>query len=150
MQGTMNTNFVKDVSRVLPAGKYYIGDLSYFLNDTIMNIWTTKFKNSDGLYTNDAENGFYVTKPVDGNGIYVGSNKFSYDVDEDNFGIASIALGNIDKYTGCGTFHKFSSPVNIEYNDGVLTFKSNNSEMVIDTNNRVDISSDDEGYDSWS
>jgi len=148
----MNTHFVKNASNVLPAGEYFIGDICYFLQDHLTGVWSTDYEKCDGLYTNDSGYGFGVVKPYSGNGIYMGSNRFSYDVDDENLGIVAKSLGDLDKYTGCGTFHKFVAPVTMTWLDGIVTFKSDSWSMNINTNHNEDIDSSDDmdGYDSWS
>ena len=147
----MNTHFMKDVTNVLPPGEYFIGDLCYFLNDPIVDVWSFDFKKNDGVFTTDNGLGFGVIKPYSGNGIYIGSNRFSYDVEDMNLGIASTTFGDTSKYNGCGTFHKFNKPVIMDWVEGVIYFKSDKWTMNIDTNHNDALDSDDmDGYDSWS
>jgi len=133
---------------VLPAGTYFIGDICNFLQDAfIENAWT----NSDGCFVGTDGTSFAVTKPRSGNGLYTGSNKFTYDIETNAIGVIPTTLGDQSKFTGCGTFHKFNDAVSVSLSpDGIFTVKSGDWRLVIDTNDCESVNSDDTGYDSWS
>jgi hypothetical protein len=140
--------FVKNSSNVLNAGNYYIGDLCYFLPDPILDEVSSSC-DSD-MFINPNGDGFGLVRPYSGNGLYMGSNHFEYDVDEDNLGIVACSIGDRRKFTGCGTFHKFKEPVVMNWTSGVLSIKSGTYSLLIDTNDKREICTDDDGYDSWS
>lgn len=134
---------------LMPAGEYFIGDVSYFLDDTIYKSWSFNHNRKDGLYTDSTGHTFSVFMPGRGNGAYIGSNRFNYDVDENNLGICSMNFGDAKKYTGCGTFHSFKDPILVDWSNYVVTFNSGTWSMNIDTNNNTYLDCED-GYDSWS
>ena len=147
----MNQTFNKTYDAVLPAGTYFVGDVCYFLQDSLMkDVWSSKFNNSSGCFTQADGSGFVVTKPFDGNGLYTGSNRFIYDVEMENLGVVPVSMGDKSKFTGCGTFHKFKEPVSVSVDDdGVITIKSGDWVLEIDTSESESIHSEDTGYDSW-
>lgn len=145
----VNQTFKKAHDSVLPAGDYYVGDVSYFLQDPVLNgVLSGAF--SDGCFVNEAGVGFAVVNPAAGSGLYKGSNKFLYEFDYGGFGLVPSCLGTQKKFTGCGTFHTFTEPVSFYLSDdGIITLKSGDWFLDIDTNDVESIYSDDEGYDSW-
>jgi hypothetical protein len=148
----MNHTFNKTYDTILPAGEYFVGDVCYFLQDSVMKeVWSNMFNNSDGCFVRDDGYKFIITKPFAGNGFYTGSNKFIYDVDDDNLGIVPVIMGDYSKFTGCGTFHKFNKPVSVFISEhGVISIKSDKWNLDIDTTDAGSIDTDDTGYDSWS
>ena len=147
-----NNMFKKTGDAILPAGEYFVGDVCYFLQDSLIkDVWSKKFDSNEGCYVRDDGIGFVVTIPFDGNGLYEGSNKFLYDVETNNLGVVPVTLGDKSKFTGCGTFHKFDQPVTVTVgDDGIVTVQSGDWFLEIDTSERESIDSDDPGYDSWS
>ena len=144
-------NFVKSAKHILPAGEYFIGDVCYFLQDTIYEkIWDKVYSCNEGCFVKKDGAGFGTCNVESGNGVYHGSNKFRYEVDNFNIGIVSAKFGDKKKFTGCGTFHLFELPVTFTKKDGVIVFESGDWSLKIDTNDNEEISSDDTGYDSWS
>ena len=147
----MNHTFNKTYDAILPAGSYFVGDVCYFLHDSLMkDVWSSKFNYSSGCFTRADGAGFAITKPHAGNGFYAGSNRFIYDVEEDNLGVVPVSMGDKSKFTGCGTFHDFKDPVSVSVDDdGMVTIKSGDWVLEIDTSESGSIHSEDEGYDSW-
>ena len=147
----MNHTFNKTYDAILPAGTYFVGDVCYFLQDSLMkDVWSSKFNYSSGCFTRADGAGFAITKPHAGNGFYAGSNRFIYDVEEDNLGVVPVSMGDKSKFTGCGTFHDFKEPVSVSVDDdGLVTIKSGDWVLEIDTSESESIHSEDTGYDSW-
>jgi hypothetical protein len=145
----MNTIFKKTYDAVLPAGDYFIGDISYFLHDSLDLVWKNTFRCGDGCFVTDEGHGFVVTKPIAGNGFYMGSNNVIYDVTEENIGVVPVAFGDSNKYTGCGTFHSFDNPVSVYISKrGLLSISSGNWILDIDTSDCGSDDSEEDGYDS--
>jgi len=145
----MNTTFNKTYDAVLPAGDYFIGDVCYFLHDSVTRVWKNKFRGSDGCFVTEGGQGFAITKPVAGNGLYMGSNSVIYDVEEENLGVVPVAFGDKNKYTGCGTFHSFDKPVSVYITkDGLLSISSGDWNLEIDTSDCGSDYDDYDGYDS--
>jgi len=140
--------FNKTYDAVLPAGDYFIGDLCYFLHDSVSRVWEQQFEKSDGCFVTEGGQGFAVTKPLGGNGLYTGSNDVIYDVEEDNLGIVPADFGDRSKYTGCGSFHTFTETVSVSISDeGLLSISSGDWHLEIDTSDCC--SDDDDGCDGY-
>jgi hypothetical protein len=129
--------FQKKSHDELPAGEYYVGDLSSFLPA------------ATGTYINAQGHGFYMTKTACAEGEFAGSNKKSYIVDSGTIGVCAVELVGSDGM-GQGVFYRFTQPVSIVMEEGVLTLSSGGHTMTIDTTQDVYVGSDDDGYDSWS
>ena len=142
--------FNKTYDAVLPAGDYFIGDLCYFLHDSVGRVWEQQFEKSDGCFVTEGGQGFAVTTPLGGNGLYTGSNDVIYDVEGDTLGIVPAGFGDKEKYTGCGTFHTFSESVSVSISDeGLLSISSGEWHLEIDTSDCCSDDDDDyDGYDS--
>jgi hypothetical protein len=134
------------VYELLP-GNYYIGDISYFLQDSIIN--KIHFKQDNIYFNGDNKKGLVVIKPSYGNGLYEGSDNFIYDIEENNIGIVHVSLGKKSKFTGCGTFHSFVNPVRVTIANHIFIVESGLWNLNINMNDCYNIPSDDEGYDSW-
>ena len=129
----------------LPAGSYYIGDISNFLQTDIYdNFWVKKHDKTSGHFVIDNQH-FAVL--YCGNGSYLGSNKHIYD--GNNIGIVAADIGDKDLYTGNGTFHTFTEPVKMVENCGIVAFVSGSTYLLIDTQESLDTNEYDDGYDSW-
>jgi hypothetical protein len=128
----------KKRSYVLPAGKYFIGDPSYFLHSIIGP--------APGHYALPDGRGFILIGVK--TGLWHSSSGYLYGVDSGLIGICSYEIGNMTNYTGDGTFHTFKSEVSTEIlKNGVLRIKS--GDFVLDVNNEnTDYNSDLDGYDS--
>lgn len=131
----------------LTSGDYYIGDISYFLQDAIIKKLQNRKNNT---YFEDNGYEIVIVKPTGGNGLYEGSDGFIYDIEDENLGIIHVALGDHSKFTGCGTFHTFVNPVTVTILNEVFTVKSGSWNLNINIKDCYAIPSDDEGYDSWS
>lgn len=125
----------------LPPGKYFIGDVSYFLTDE--------------YYESVKENLFDYTKQITGfmtlmktqRGSWVGSNKELYYVSSGVLGICSFDIG---EDMGAGSVHNFKDKIYVDTNvEGVLKVSSGKTTIVIDTRcEPMDDEDDYGGYDS--
>ncbi len=129
----------KQKSNVLPAGRYYIGDPTYFLHDTIVE----KFFEA-GHYALPDGRGLILFK-VDADS-FVTSDKQTYSVCSGLFGLISYDLGDKDKYTGDGTFHTFTSQVSMSFDSNKFNIKSGDDTIQLEKCEAC--FSDDDGYDS--
>jgi hypothetical protein len=136
--GKMNQLTVKTYE--LPAGKYFIGDVSNFLQDSVLK----NISNGQNTY---CSHHFVLTKPLCG--LFTGSDDFIYDIDE-RLAIIHENMGDSSKFTGCGTFHTFDDVVTVCISDDILAVQSGDWTLTIDTTKCYTLPSDDEGYDSWS
>ena len=130
----------KKKTYMLPAGKYFIGDPSYFLQPSI----STNL--SPGHYALPDGRGFILVPSE--NGWCKGSNGEIYGVESGLIGICSFEIGDYSNFTGDGSFHTFDSEVNTELMGGlILRIRSGDYKIDIDTNSEYCVS-DDGGYDS--
>ena len=130
----------KKKTYTLPAGKYFVGDPSYFLQPSISNSLAA------GHYALPDGRGFILVSSD--NGWCRGSNGGLYGVESGLIGICSYEIGDYSNFTGDGTFHTFSSEISTELmKDGVLRIKSGDFTLDLDTNSEY-YHSDDDGYDS--
>ena len=130
----------------LPAGQYYIGDLSSFLPKTLYS-GLTEFGTYVAAETGDH---FYITATGVSDGIFAASTKATYDVSDGNIGVCAVNLADWSAYTGAGSIHNFVSPLQITMDDGILGIQSGDWMLQIDTNTDIYAGSEDEGYDSYS
>jgi hypothetical protein len=131
---------------VLPAGDYFIGDLSNFLPTDYEKIWKQRYSSSFSAFVVADRGAFIVTRAAMGNGSYYGSNKHTYD--GSTISIVSASLCDPELYTGNGTFHSFKEPVTMTEETGVVKFASGSWTLVIDTNESSLDPDYDDGYDS--
>lgn len=117
----------------LPAGCYFVGDPSYFLDDL-------------APYVSERKGPNFILCQVNKN-IVLESLQSSYSIQSGYFGLVSVSLGHMKNYTGDGTFHEFKSPVNFINDRGMFQLKST-SESIIFENVEDDYSVYD-GYDSF-
>lgn len=141
----------KQSENELPAGDYFIGELSSFLQDIVLGTWSTDFNHKQGTFAaatdGGAAGGFYIADPGCNDGIFIGTNHKHYVVNDANIGIAAVELGDIRKGSGFeGTFHHFKEPLKMKMDQGIFTITSGDFSLEIDTN--TDWGDVDEGYDS--
>ena len=125
---------------MLPAGKFFIGDPTYFLQPSISKSLV------EGHYALPDGRGFILVSAD--NGWCKGSNGELYGVESGLIGICSFEIGDMNNFTGDGSFHTFNSEVTTELLGGkILRIKSGDYTIDIDTNTDYCVS-DDGGYDS--
>jgi hypothetical protein len=126
---------------VLPAGKYFIGDPTYFLHKSLTeNLVAGHFALPDGR-------GFIAAASEAG--ILTASNGEVYGVESGLIGICSYDIGDMANFTGDGSFHVFDSDVKAELDDSYMKLSSGNWSLEIELNEGP-VFSDDDGYDSYS
>lgn len=129
---TFHTSRHNILHHILPAGRYYIGDLCYAMKDTIYHDVFGDTAYSDGYYIiNDGC--FLVAGTAYGDGAYKGSNNFEYGVDAGILGIASMGVCNPESDVSGGTLHTFTRPVECTFKDGCFAFHSGRFHLTIDT-----------------
>lgn len=108
----------------LPAGKYYIGDICYSLDDDIYsNFWGKKKNYKDGKYK---VNGYYfvVHGTFYGDGYYPTNSGTNYAVDAGVIGMVHESLfdqNNIQKMSSLGSVHTFTGNIIFKYNEGMFS-----------------------------
>jgi hypothetical protein len=105
-----------------PAGKYYIGDLCYALNEDIYDKVFGGQGYDEGLYSSDL--GSFMMYGTGGDGEFKGSDGHAYPVDAGHIGIASLACCNSEKDIYGGKVFTFEKPVECSFNDEAFTFYS--------------------------
>ena len=134
------TTLDRKSSNILPAGKYFIGDLSYFLHSALCC--------KTGHYAVPDGRGFIAIKTYDG--LWLASDDTTYSLESGRFGICSYELGDKRLWTGDGTFHTFIEPVSMTVDDDdTISFVSGTWSLTLNHDASWD-SDYDEGYDSWS
>lgn len=122
---------------VLPAGRYYIGDLCYALKNEIYHGVFGDTAYSEGLYKMSDEQ-FFVSRTKYGDGSYKGTNGFEYGVDAGIIGIASTLLCNPEEDVYGGTLHTFTEPVACTFKNGFFQLNSGDFNLEIDTTGESD------------
>ncbi len=120
--------------QTFPAGKYWIGDICYCLNDKVYDAIFGGFGYDSGLYTHKDGGFFMVDNTSYGDGLYVGSDGFEYGVDAGIIGIVSEHL--VDKNNSAldgGRFHTFKEPVKCTFKGGRFEFISSFNFFEIET-----------------
>ena len=137
-------------SYILPAGRYFIGDICYALSDCIIHeIWGEKFNFIDGLYTHQ-KGTFVMGRAMYGHGDYPGTDGRLYAVDSGIVGMVSWDLVDLkDEKQLCklGSVHEFSEIVYFcNAKEGRFVISSGKVKLVIDTAPKVyvDFGSDEE------
>lgn len=119
----------------LPPGKYYIGDICYFLKEQTYDRIFGGTHYESGLYTRKSDGAVFMVDGTSyGDGLYKGSDNYEYGVDAGVIGIVSRALGPVnDEDMYGGTFNTFKEPVEVKFGGGVFRFNSPSKYLIIDT-----------------
>ncbi len=112
----------KKRKHTFPAGKYYIGDLCYALQEDIYDNVFGGQGYDEGLYSSDL--GSFMMHGTGGDGEFKGSDGYGYPVDAGLIGIASLACCNPEKDLYGGKVFTFDKPVECSFNDEAFTFYS--------------------------
>lgn len=148
------------VSYIYPAGKYYVGDLCYALEDSVYtNVWGGQHKYKMGSYlieSNGKQGMFSVNRTLYGDGLYYDENSdMEFMVDAGIIGILPYDLCDPNEIKNGmingGHIIESSTEVEFDSNDGyfVITYnknEDNNSMIIIETG--VDSDEDDDSYES--
>jgi len=124
--------YTKSVTATLPAGRYYIGDLCYVLNESIYQGVFGDNGYEPGHYKIVAGE-FMLNRTAYGDGAYIGSNDYAYGVDAGIIGIASMSVCAPEEDVYGGTLHTFTEPVTCAFNNGRFQFSSDGWYLEIDT-----------------
>ena len=135
-------------SATLPPGRYYIGDIGHFLPKALFDI----YNGGNRAYKNAADQGFIAFQTAIDYGIFEGSDRNIYKVDNGVLGVVSDALGDTTNYNGQGRHVTFLEPVSVVEDSGRISVLSGSTKISIDTNAPLnpDYFDYDEGYDSCS
>jgi len=145
--GRKPTNGFKAINTyTMKPGKYYIGDICYFMDDKLYDeVWGTQFGYSGGHYERPDGTGFIVMGTAYGDGHYNGSNGVGYGVDAGVIGLVSLELGSgseperVETANSMGSYHEFTEPVILKHEGGpdarvgLFEFTSGNWTLSIDT-----------------
>ena len=124
---------------MLPAGKYYIGDLCYVIHNTdtwheITNLVFPRWGETvEGEFTLKSGVRIANFRTQWGDGDYEDQEGNSYPVDSGSIGcilVSDIDDSDTQNDTMMGTIHEFTEPFEVSTNDGVLNF----GPIWIDTN----------------
>ena len=121
---------------IIPAGRYYIGDLCYALPDTIYDYVFGGTVYDAGFYKNEDRNTFFfLGNTYAGDGDYKGSDGFHYSVDSGTIGICPVELlTNENHVKSLGKVYSFKGPVQCSAINGVFKFYSlYEYHLIIDT-----------------
>jgi hypothetical protein len=111
----------------MPAGRYYIGDLCYLLDDIWDEVCATTIKGDelvDGKFTLSDGREFVIFSTAYGDGVYPlrgGGHTASLGVDSGTIGCICVNDDNLPKFK-LGTIVEFEEEFECLSADGVLTF----------------------------
>jgi hypothetical protein len=106
----------------LPAGKYYIGDLCYALDEDIYDKVFGGHDYEPGLYTSSL--GSFMMYSTGRDGVFNGSDGYEYPVDAGHIGIASLACCNSEDKIYGGKVFTFTEPVECSFDEIAFSFYS--------------------------
>lgn len=119
-----------------PAGSYYIGDLCYALSDEIYDGVFGAEGYASGKYSNSTTHqSFLLNGTAAGDGCYTSSDGKEFGVDAGIIGICPVSL--MVKNDG-GYVYTFEEPVDCLFQDGLFTFRSGATELIIATGSDTD------------
>ncbi len=133
-----------ETNATYPAGKYYIGDICYALDDNVYhNQWGETYSFAAGTYIisyNGIQNAMTVAHTKYGDGMYVDDiNKLEFNVDSGTIGIVPFNLCNPSEIKNNtisgGHFIESTTPVEFKSQDGifVIGYNDNRNMLIIDT-----------------
>jgi hypothetical protein len=127
-------NLTEGKNYVLPAGKYYIGDIFTVIKPDIYDESFNETGHKSGLYK--CIDGYIIVSEVAETngyeGTYTGSDDFEYSVNSGCIGIVSTALIKNTLYEG-GQVYDFPDDVNVIIDSGRFTFETGEFILHIDT-----------------
>jgi hypothetical protein len=109
---TVGWDFKPVYKTVVPAGRYYVGDLCYALPENLYDGVFGGTRYQSGLYTQTGTNNFFFLGGTGGDGQFRGTDGYKYLVDAGILGIVPAHLCDLNnKAIRGGKFHTFDSPV---------------------------------------
>lgn len=144
LQRSKNNITMAEISATYPAGKYYIGDVCYALDDdTYHNQWGKNYNYATGTYVfsvNGKQHALTLAYTKYGDGMYVDDiSQHVYYVDSGTIGIVPFDLcspKNIknNEISG-GHFIESTTPIEFKSQDGifVIGYNDNRNMIIIDT-----------------
>lgn len=133
-----------EINATYPAGKYYIGDVCYALDDdTYRNQWGKTYNYATGTYVfsvNGKQDALTLAHTKYGDGVYVDDiSKNEYYVDSGTIGIVPFELCSQSsikdgKIFG-GHFIESTTPIEFKSLDGIFVvgYNENSNMIIIDT-----------------
>jgi hypothetical protein len=144
----------KTTERIMPKGKYYIGDLCYVMHDEWDEVHKLLFPEpidsstwTDGVFTLKDGRKFAIYSTAYGDGCYLDQDGKEYGVDAGSIGcikVSDIDQNNKENDIKLGHVHEFKSDfITDSDEDGNITF----GDIVIKTGDDEDDFEEDECYD---
>ena len=136
-----------EISATYPAGKYYIGDICYAIDEKVGDQWGQQYDYAEGTYVfsyNGRQHTLTVARTKYGDGFYVDDiSKKEYAVDSGTIGIVPFDLCSPkyirnDEIYG-GHFIESSSPVEFQSRNGIFVIGYNNNKNMIIIDTECDI-----------
>jgi hypothetical protein len=120
----------------LPAGKYWIGDPCYVIDDTLWDEFVkVSLHNHKSVPVTEFEGlEMFADGTSYGDDVYPGTNGFEYGVDSGMLSVVPVALCENAHAEDCGTFVEFKKPFEAYEENGVFHF----GHIDIDTRMKVD------------
>lgn len=140
----------------LPAGKYYIGDPFYFLDQNIYNNdWIKKNQAQDGEFKYH-DKPYVIAGTAHGDGYYDSNGTYKvhhgFPVDSGTIGIIDRSLGKTDELVdtvnnSLGTIVDVKTEIDYEFSDGCFCFKwDQDNTLTIMTDVKDEYEEDDDEY----
>ncbi len=132
-----------EITATYPAGKYYIGDICYAIDEKIYDQWVKNYNCAEGTYVfsyNGSQQTLTVATTKYGDGFYVDDiSKKEYAVDSGTIGIVPFDLCDPKNIHGDviygGHFIESTSPIEFHSRNGifVIGYNDNRNMIIIDT-----------------
>ena len=114
------------ISGTIPAGEYYIGDLSHFMKYSIYDkLWGAKFNYENGIFKS-SNNDYFAVGSTQGDTMLKGTNGFRYSCPSGTISILSkkLAKEKLLNYNENGTFHHIDKTIRILFDSDGFRFAS--------------------------
>ena len=122
------TTTTKKSEQYLPAGDYWIGDLSYVMGDTYFNEEVYNY-NGQGIQYTKAGHAYVFQHTAAGDGVFYDEDGDAYAVDAGNIGIVEVDAIEDDPYFAeGGVFVEMNEAFTFGYQEhgGVITYSDIN------------------------
>jgi hypothetical protein len=113
---------------MMPAGKYYVGDLCYVMHDVWSQVCDLIIQDDqclDGEFNLRSGTRFAIQSTAYGDGTYQDDDGFSYPVDAGSIGcikMDDINFSDISNDITGGRVYEFARPFTIRYDMGTIMF----------------------------